>query len=302
MNELSTQQKQINADILTAAMKRESLWTKALWKFKRDRAGLFALSIVLIYFVVALLATFNVVGVNWDKEMTDGYSDASSAFPFGTTINGQDVLSRALYGTKTAFEVGLVVAVFSTLIGWFLGSVAGFFSGTILDEIIIWLYGCLECIPFYLFVAAVAFALRGNPYAMHIAMVSTFWTSTCRVIRGEVIKIKHLEYVEAARAIGVSRFKIIVKHIMPNTLHIVLVNSTISFVGAIKSEVILSFLGLGVKEGVSWGVMISESTGEVSAGRFNNFLAASTFLFFLVIAFNLFADSLQDALDPKKVS
>ena len=162
--------------------------------------------------------------------------------------------------------------------------------------------GVLDSIPFYLFVAAIAFALSGFAYSMHVAMIATFWTTTSRLVRGEVIKLKNFEFVEAARAVGVPQYTIIFRHILPNTFHILLVQSTIVFVGAIKSEVILSFLGLGVKDGVSWGLMIAESTLEVQAGEFANFYAASALLFILVMAFNLFSDALQDALDPKKVS
>ncbi|MDH3769166.1 MAG: ABC transporter permease subunit, partial [Gammaproteobacteria bacterium] len=110
------------------------------------------------------------------------------------------------------------------------------------------------------------------------------------------------EFVEAARALGVPELTIIFRHIIPNTFHILLVQATIVFVAAIKSEVILSFLGLGVKDGVSWGLMIAESTQEVLAGQFNNFIWASVFLFGLVMAFNLFSDALQDALDPRSVT
>jgi len=144
-----------------------------------------------------------------------------------------------------------------------------------------------------------AFALDGNPWAMHIAMVATFWTTTARLVRGEVIKLRELEFVEAARAIGLGAGRIIFRHIVPNTLPILLVQATITFVAAIKSEVILSFLGLGVQNSVSWGLMIAESTTEVLAGHYMNFIAASSFLFMLVMGFNLFADGLQDALDPK---
>jgi peptide/nickel transport system permease protein len=203
---------------------------------------------------------------------------------------------------KTAFEIGLVVAVLSTLIGAVLGALAGFFSGTWIDAIILWIKGVLDSIPFYLFVAAVAFALQDNPYAMHVAMISTFWTTTGRLVRGEVIKLRNFEFVEAAKAIGVPQVTIIFRHILPNTFHILLVQATIVFVAAIKSEVILSFLGLGVQDGVSWGLMISESTLEVLAGYFNNFIWASVLLFGLVMAFNMFSDALQDALDPKKVA
>jgi peptide/nickel transport system permease protein len=151
-------------------------------------------------------------------------------------------------------------------------------------------------------VAAIAFAMKDVPYAMHVAMIATFWSSTCRIVRGEVIKIRNLEYIQAAHAIGVNPLTIIYRHVTPNTFHIMLVQATISFVGAIKSEVILTFLGLGVKGGVSWGTMLSESTNDVLRGHFGNFLAASGFLFVLVIAFNMFADALQDATDPKKIS
>ena len=109
-------------------------------------------------------------------------------------------------------------------------------------------------------------------------------------------------YVQAARAVGVGPTRIIFRHIVPNTFHILLVQGTIAFVSAIKSEVILTFLGLGIKDSVSWGTMLAESTNDVLRGHFGNFLGASGFLFLLVIAFNMFADALQDALDPKKVS
>ena len=109
---------------------------------------------------------------------------------FGTNVIGQDIFQRAIYSTRTAFEVGLVVAVLSTLLGAVLGALAGFFSGTWIDEIILWLKGVLDSIPFYLFVAAIAFALQGSPYGMHVAMIATFWTTTGRLVRGEVIKLQ----------------------------------------------------------------------------------------------------------------
>ena len=259
-------------------------------------------TVVMVYFIVAVGVWLGLWATEWGDVEGPKWAPMSSEYWFGTNIIGQDIFQRAIYSTKTAFEVGLVVAVLSTIIGAVLGALAGYFSGTWVDEIILWLKGVLDSIPFYLFVAAVAFALTGNPYAMHIAMVSTFWTTTGRLVRGEVIKLKNFEFVEAARAIGVPQVTIIFRHILPNTFHILLVQATIVFVAAIKSEVILSFLGLGVQDGVSWGLMISESTQEVLAGFFNNFLWASVFLFGLVMAFNMFSDALQDALDPRKVA
>lgn len=281
---------------------KESLWTKSLRKLMRDRLGVASMIVVGIYAVVVLAVWLGLIAQDWSQLGEEGFEGMTAAHWFGTNINGQDIFARAIQGTKTAFEVGLIVALSSTAIGGILGSIAGFFNRTIIDEVIMWIYGCLDAIPFYLFVAAVGFALKGQPYAMHVAMIATFWSSTCRIVRGEVIKIRGLEYVQAAQAIGVSPLRIIFRHILPNTFHILLVQATIGFVGAIKSEVILTFLGLGVKDGVSWGTMLSESTNDVLRGHFGNFLSASVFLFILVIAFNMFADALQDALDPKKVS
>lgn len=286
----------------TVARRRESLWSKAAWKLQRDRAGMIGLAVVLAYFIAALGVWMGWWATGWADVDGGKWEPASSAHWFGTNLIGQDIFQRSIFSVSTAFEVGLVVAVLATLLGALLGALAGFFSGRFTDEAILWLMGVLDSIPFYLLVAAIAFALTGNPYAMHIAMIATFWITTGRLVRGEVIKLKNQEFVEAAHAIGVPEYTIILRHIIPNTLHILLVQATITFVAAIKSEVILSFLGLGVKDGMSWGLMIAESTFEVLAGFFNNFLAASLLMFGLVMAFNMFSDALQDALDPRQVS
>ncbi len=296
----------MSAASITATPQRAELnqspWAKSGRKLLRDKAGLLGMLVVAVYFATALGVWLGFWGQDW-SELSGGKWDGMSADHwFGTNVLGQDIYQRGIFSTKTAFEVGLVVAVMSTFLGGILGALAGYFSGTWVDELVLWLKGVLDAIPFYLFVAAIAFAFQGNPYAMHIAMVSTFWTTTGRLVRGEVIKLKHFEYVEAARAIGLSQLVIIFRHILPNTFHILLVQATIVFVAAIKSEVILSFLGLGIQDGVSWGLMIAESTQEVLSGHFNNFILASALLFVLVMGFNLFADALQDALDPRKVS
>jgi len=281
--------------------RKESLWRTAARKFGRDRLGVAALGVVFLYFVAAAGVWLGLWAVGWSDLSGTKWEAASAAHWFGTNIIGQDIYDRAIFSTATAFEVGLIVAIVATLIGAVLGAFAGFFAGSLVDEFLIWCMGVLDAIPFYLFVAAVAFALADNPWAMHIAMISTFWVGTARLIRGEVIKLRDMEYVEAAHSIGVPETAIIFRHIMPNTSHILLVQASILFVGAIKAEVILSFLGIGIKDGMSWGLMIDESTKEVLSGFYNNFLAASLLMFGLVMAFNAVADALQDALDPRKV-
>lgn len=279
-----------------------SIWARAGRRMLRDRAGMVALAVVAFYLLVACAVWLGLAGQGWSNIGPDSFAPVSGEHWFGTTRNGQDIFSRTVYSTRVAFEIGLVVAVSSVVLGALFGALSGYFAGSWLDELILWLKGTLDAIPFFLFVVAVAYAMQGHALAMHLAMIVTFWTTTSRYVRGEVIKLRAMEFVEAARAVGVSQTAIIFRHVLPNTTHILLVQGTIVFVTAIKAEVILSFLGLGVQDGVSWGLMISQSTNEVTAGFFNNFIAASSAMFVLVMAFNFFSDALQDALDPRKVA
>lgn len=282
--------------------KEESLWSIARQKFFRDRAGVIAFLIVCFYMIAAIGVWLGLWAKEWDELLHDeGYSLMSREYWLGTNFNGQDIFQRSVYSIKTAFEVGTVVAVASIIIGALTGCLAGYFNGTWIDEIIIWIFGCLDSIPFYLFVAAVSFAMKDHGSSMYIAMIAVMWTGTCKVVRGQVIKLRHFEFVEAAKALGVSDFIIIFRHILPNTIPVLLIELSLAFVTAIKTEAILSFLGLGVKNGISWGLMLSEASSEVVAGHYQNFLSASVFMFVLVMAFNQFSDALQDALDPKKV-
>jgi ABC-type dipeptide/oligopeptide/nickel transport system permease subunit len=271
-------------------------------KLKSDRLGMGGLIIVVIFALVALSVWSGMLGQSWSTVSGDSWEGASKSHWFGTNMLGQDILQRTLFGTATAFEVGLIVTLLSTILGAVMGALAGWYNNSWLDEVILWLKGVLDSIPFYLFAAAVAFALQGNPWAMHLAMIITFWTTTARIIRGEVIRLKQREFVEAARAIGLPGVTTVFRHVLPNTYHILLVQASIVFVAAINTEVILSFLGLGIKDGVSWGLMLAESSQEVLAGHFGNFVAAGISLFILLMGVNLLADALQDALDTRRVA
>ncbi|MBT8060702.1 MAG: ABC transporter permease [Xanthomonadales bacterium] len=271
-------------------------------RLRRNRSGMAGLAIVLVFLLLAAGVWTGLLGQDWSTADGGRWEPAGREHWFGTNLLGQDIFQRAVYSVRTAFEIGLVVAVLSTLLGAVLGALAGWYSDRWVDSAVLWLKGVLDSIPFYLFVAAVAYALQGQPWAMHLAMVATFWTTTGRLVRAEVMKLKTLDFVLAARAIGLPAPLILLRHLLPNTVHLLLVQGSIAFVAAIKTEVILSFLGLGVQDGVSWGLMLAESTQEVLAGHFNNFLSASLLLFALLLGFNLLTDAMQDALDPREAS
>jgi peptide/nickel transport system permease protein len=257
--------------------------------------GLF---IVAAFFLIALGVWLGWIGQDWAQADGGRWEQAGAEHWFGTNVLGQDIFERTLYSARTAFEIGVVVALATAVLGAVLGSLAGWRAFTWIDDIVLWVKGVLDSVPFYLFVAALAYAMRGQPYAMQIAMILTFWTPTARLVRAEVMRLKGQDFVKSAQAIGLPAWRTVVRHVLPNTAHILLVQSTLVFVAAIKTEVILSFLGLGVQDGVSWGLMLAESTQEVIAGHFGNFLAASLFLFVFLLGLNLLSDALQDALDP----
>lgn len=230
----------------------------------------------------------------------------------GTDRQGRSIMMRALYSIKVALQVGCVVALTSVLLGALLGAVAAYFGGWV-DHLVVWLYSTLSSVPDLVLLAVLVFMFTGSVFddvsrpalslvPVYAAMCLTFWIGPCRMIRGEVMKLRELEYVQAATAIGFGRWYILRRHVLPNTLHLLFINFSLLFIAAIKFEVVLSFLGLGVKVGPSWGRMIYDSTHEVINGFFWQIGAATAFMFVLVLAFNIVSDALQDAFDPKHVA
>ncbi len=277
-----------------------SSWTTVWTKFGRDRCGVAALIVLFVFFLITLAVWVGFAGTRWDELLHEaGYSSPSRVYWFGTNFNGQDIFARCIHSTKTAFEVGFIVALFSTFFALSLGSLAGFYQGKWLDQVVIGLSACFDAIPFYLFAGAIALLMKDFPIGMHLAMIATFWTPVCKVLRSQVIKLRSLDFVDAAYALGASDLRVLFCHIFPNILPILLVEFTLTFIAAIKTEVVLSFLGIGIKDGISWGVMLMEASSEIQAGQLSNFLAASTFMFVVIMAANQFVDALQDALDPQ---
>jgi peptide/nickel transport system permease protein len=224
----------------------------------------------------------------------------------GTDRQGRSILLRAVYAIKIALQIGIVVGVSAVLFGTLLGAAAAFYGGWV-DIVVQWLYSTLSSVPYLVLLSVLVFMFQGSAaeqslVPLYAAFGLTFWIGPCRVIRGEVLKIKQLDYVQAATALGQRRYKILLKHVIPNVSHLMLVQFSLLFISAIKSEVLLTFLGLGVKNEPSWGIMISQAKQEVVNGFFWQIGAATAAMFGLVLAFNIFTDALQDALDPKHIA
>lgn len=279
-------------------MKENSLWKDAFSRLIKDKWALISLVIVLIYSVIAILAATGVIAADWAQEVGTSNLPPSSTHWFGTDIFGRDVLAKVLHGTQIAMSVGLVTSLIAIPIGVILGALAGYFGGWV-DDFITWLYTTFSSIPNIMLLISITMILGKGLFAVYVALGTTSWVTLCRLIRGEVMKHKEREYVQAAGAIGGGHFRKLFLHILPNVTHIVIINTSLQFQFAIKSEVILSYLGLGVQGEPSWGTMIDDAKLELARGVWWQLAGATVAMFTVVLAFNLLGDALRDSLDPK---
>lgn len=283
---------------MTAIKQSKSLFQHAISKIVTEKLSLIALIVVAIYFAVALLTSVGIVAGDWGKEIGPSYAAPSLDYLFGTDIFGRSVFLKMIKGVETAVAIGFVTSIISVIIGTLLGMIAGYFGGFI-DEVVVWFYTTFSSIPSIMLIVAIAFIMGKGMTSVFISLGVTSWVSLCRVVRGEVMKHKDREYVHAATAIGSNSSRKLFHHILPNISHLLIINFSLTFQMAIKSEVILSYLGLGVQGRPSWGTMIDDSKLELSRGVWWQLAAATLAMFFIVLAFNILGDALRDALDPK---
>ncbi len=279
-------------------MKENSLWKDSFQRLIKDKTAMISLIIVIIYTMVALLSAMGLIAADWAKEVGASNLPPSSEHWFGTDIFGRSVFMKVVRGTQIAMSVGVATALISIPIGVFLGAIAGYFGGWV-DDCVTWLYTTFSSIPNIMLLISITMILGKGIFAVYIALGATSWVTLSRLIRGEVMKHKEREYVQAAGAIGGGHMRKLFRHILPNVTHIVIINTSLQFQIAIKSEVILSYLGIGVQGEPSWGTMIDDAKLEISRGVWWQLAGATLAMFFVVLAFNLLGDALRDSLDPK---
>jgi len=323
----------VGAVFVVRIVRRNRLWREAmrqLWQRRR-----ISLLIIAVYVVVALLDSVAWVGGDISADASDAvaahearsvidrifrpeiFSEISYSAPFadtafygdtplnhpgqhvlGTDILGQDVLYRSLKGVKVALLIGGLTSLIVIPIALAFGVTAGYFGGRI-DDVVFFIMSTLASVPSLLLLIALIIVLGTGTLQVCIALGVTGWVGFCRLTRGETLKLREADYVQASRALGASHGRIIARHILPNLAHLIIITFALQFTGLVLAETILAYLGIGL-EG-SWGQMIDQARNELSRSPIIwwNLAAASVALFTLVLCVNLCADALRDILDPR---
>ena len=311
---------------LLRAGARNERWQRAGARLKRDRTGLIAFAVVLLYLTVGALEVFQIPigdgtrsvldlfvgGIPPEKSYSAPLADVllgsarheklNGHHLLGTDVLGKDVFVQMLKACRTALIIGGLTSAIYVPLGALLGLLAGYFRRWV-DDAIQYVYTTLASIPEILLLVAILTVLGKGLGTMSIALGVTAWVGLCRLIRGETMRQAERPYVAAARALGQTHRKIVVRHLLPNVMHLVLISFVLGFSNIVLAEAILSYLGVGAPVGTaSWGVMID--AGRTELGRdplvWWNISAATAALFGLVLALNLLGDSLRRAFDPKR--
>lgn len=282
-----------------------TLWGDAWKRLRRNKLAV--IGAVWILFMILVALTADLWAPQWLGSPTDIDSTQSAALsklppslehPFGTDATGRDQLVRVIYGARVSLTVGVIATVISTAIGLVMGALAAFYGG-IWDVIIMRLADMFLAIPYTLFVIVMLAVIGQGIQNVFIAIGILGWPSIARVFRSAILSVKENDYVDAARAMGASDFRIVARHIFPNSVASIVVYATMNVGGAILTESALSYLGMGVTPPTpSWGIMIQDG---------QTFLATQPWLMIMpgiailttVLAFTLLGDGLRDALDVK---
>lgn len=273
-------------------------WTEIWYALKRNKRAMFGLFFIVMLILVAIFADFIAPYGMREQNLSNALQFPNATHWLGTDDLGRDVLSRLIYGTRISLTVGVSAVIVSLLTGGILGILAGYFQGWI-DTLIMRLCDVLLSIPSILLaiaiVASFGSSLRNLIFAIGLANIPVF----ARIIRAGVISVKEQQFIEASRALGATDGRLIFKHIVPNIMSPIIVQTSMGIASAILSVVGLGFIGLGLEASIAeWGTMLSFGRGYIRT-HFYLTLYPGAIIMLTILAFNLLGDGLRDAIDPK---
>jgi oligopeptide transport system permease protein len=314
---VTTQHQQRAAELTVIARQQRSLWRDALYRLFRNRAAIVGLVIVAFAALVAIfagiIAPYDPLAQNgpkqlmepvWAKAFGSKYTDP--AYILGSDALGRDILSRLMYGARISLLVGFVPVALIGLIGITIGMVSGYAGGAI-DNVLMRFTDIVWAFPDLLFVVIIVATLRDTALGqvmsglvlIFVALAIVSWVGLARLVRGQVLSLKHREFIEAARCVGASPLRIMTKHLFPNVLAPIIVSAAFAIPGAMLTEATLSFLGIGVRPPTpTWGAMILDGFVVFSSTPWPVLLPAIC-ISILLLAFTFIGDGLRDALDPR---
>jgi len=267
-----------------------------------NRLSYIGIAIAVIFILTAIFASFiathDVTAINTALR----YAAPSGSHWFGTDALGRDVFSRVVFGARISLEVGIIVVVVSSIIGIFIGAIAGFYGGWV-DKILSgYVFNVFLAFPGLLLAIALVAFLGAGLGKLILALCVIGWVGYARVMRGQVLKIREYDFVQAARALGASDWRILFTHIMPNAIQPLIVQASLGMAGAVLSEASLSFLGLGIPPPApSWGTMLEEGRGiDILYNAPHVLFFPAIAIALTVLSFNFIGDGLREYLDPKQ--
>src|SRR5215472_15470654 len=278
------------------------LWTDVWRRFRRNRLAVAGAVIVLLLVVEAFLVGFLVqLGIVHDplrQNVVIALAKPSPSHPFGTDLLGRDTLSRVLFGARISLTIGILVQGIILVIGGTIGMIAGYAGGRV-DNLLMRFTDIWYAFPDLVFVFVLVSVFGSSLLSIFVAIGIVNWVGLARLVRGQVLSIKEKEFVESARAVGSSHFKIVLRHLMPNALGPVIVTLTFGIPAAIFLEAALSYIGVGIQPPTpSWGVMISDGYQAIYASPWQVAFPAAA-IAITMLSFTFIGDGLRDALDPR---
>lgn len=288
-------------DSVSVAEKPSNLWIDA-WRDMRKRPMFYisGVLIILVTLVALFPGLFTSVSPDTNCLLANSNAGPTAGHPLGFTKQGCDIYSRIIYGTSTSLSVGIVVTIMTAVLGIFFGAFAGFYGGWI-DSLLSRAGDIFFSIPYILAAVVImsVFSKNRDVIVISLAIGIFAWPSTARVLRAEILRVKNSDFVMASTAIGVSRFRILWRHVLPNSIAPVIAVTTISLAAAIVAEATLSFLGVGLPPTfMSWGNDISQAQGDLRTAP-QTLIWPSLALSITVLAFIMMGEVVRDALDPK---
>ncbi|WP_390620991.1 ABC transporter permease [Brevibacillus massiliensis] len=279
---------------------RLSFWQEAWIRLRKNKLAMAGLFIILLMMIMAILGSVISPYSYSDQSLINGNQPPSGEHWFGTDELGRDVFSRIWFGARISLFIGVTAALIDFGIGVVYGGFSGYLGGRA-DNIMMRIVDILYGVPYLLVVILLMVVMGPGLLTIIVALSATGWLGMARIVRGQVLQLKNSEYVLAARIMGAKAGYIIRRHLLPNTLSIIIVQITFTVPTAIFAEAFLSFLGLGVQAPLaSWGVMANDGLPTILSGHWWRLFFPAFFISITMLAFNVLGDGLQDAFDPKQ--